>query len=63
MISIFNLGAPHSYRVPDGGPFGPEPDWLYVPTAQLVMEIVSPDDETSDKLALRRARSRRDADR
>jgi Uma2 family endonuclease len=50
MISIFNLGEPNDYRVPDGGLFRPGPDEVYVPTAALVVEIVSPDDETWDKL-------------
>jgi Uma2 family endonuclease len=50
MISIFNLGEPDDYRVPDGGLFRPGPDQVYVPTAELVVEIVSADDETWDKL-------------
>ena len=51
MISIFNLGEPDDYRVPDGGLFQPGPDAVYLPTAALVLEVVSPDDETWDKLA------------
>jgi Uma2 family endonuclease len=51
MISIFNLGGPEDYRVPDGGLFRPGPDAVYVPTAALVVEIVSPDDKTWDKLS------------
>lgn len=50
MISIFNLGEPDNYRVPDGGLFRPGPDEVYVPTAEVVVEIVSPDDETWQKL-------------
>lgn len=50
MISIFNLGEPEDYRVPDGGLFRPGPDGVYVPTAALVVEIVSPDDKTWEKL-------------
>ena len=51
-MSIFNLGAPEDYRVPDGGlhrvrPVGAE---VYLATAALVVEIVSPDDETWEKL-------------
>ena len=51
-MSIFNLGAPGDYRVPDGGlhrarPGGAE---VYLATAALVVEIVSPDDETWEKL-------------
>jgi Uma2 family endonuclease len=50
MMSIFNLGEPDDYRVPDGGLFRPGPDAVYMPTAALVVEIVSPDDETWEKL-------------
>jgi Uma2 family endonuclease len=50
MMSIFNLGEPDDYRVPDGGLFGPGPDEVYVPTAALVVEIVSPEDKTWEKL-------------
>lgn len=50
MISIFNLGEPDDYRVPDGALFRPGPDEVYVPTAALVVEIVSPGDETWEKL-------------
>lgn len=50
MINIFNLGEPDDYRVPDGGLFEPGPDAVYSPTAALVVEIVSPGDETWDKL-------------
>ena len=45
-----NLGQPHDYRVPDGGLLRPGTDQLYYPTAALVLEIVSPDDETWTKL-------------
>lgn len=50
MISIFNLGEPDDFRVPDGGIFRPGPDEVYAPTAALVVEIVSPGDESWDKL-------------
>jgi Uma2 family endonuclease len=50
MISIFNLGEPDDYRVPDGGLFRPGPEEVYVPTAELVVEIVSPGDESWQKL-------------
>jgi Uma2 family endonuclease len=50
MISIFNLGEADDYRVPDGGIFRPGPDEAYVPTAELVVEIVSPGDESWEKL-------------
>lgn len=38
------------YRVPGGGLFQPGPDAVYVPTAALVLEVVSPDDETWEKV-------------
>jgi Uma2 family endonuclease len=50
MINIFNLGEADDYRVPDGGVFRPGPDAAFMATAALVVEIVSPDDETWDKL-------------
>jgi len=50
MISIFNLGEPNNYRVPDGGVFRESKDHMYYPTAALVVEVVSPGDETWDKL-------------
>jgi Uma2 family endonuclease len=46
----FNLGEPEDYRVPDGGLQRPAADQLYYPTAALAVEIVSPGDETWDKL-------------
>jgi len=49
-LSIFNLGEPDDYRVPDGGLFVVGPDAVYLPTAALVVEIVSPADKTWDKL-------------
>ena len=50
MMSIFNLGEPDDYRVPDGGLFHPRPTAVYVATAALVLEVVSPNDETWEKL-------------
>ena len=46
----FNVGARGDYRVPDSGLHRPGPDQLYYPTAALVVEIVSPDDESWAKL-------------
>ena len=51
MIGIFNLGKPNDYRVPDGGLFRPGSCQMYVPTAELVVEIVSPGDESWEKLS------------
>jgi Uma2 family endonuclease len=49
-LGIFNIGEPGDYRVPDGGLLQLGPDAVYLPTAALVVEIVSPDDETWAKL-------------
>lgn len=49
-LGIFNLGEDGDYRVPDGGLLRPGSDAVYLPTAALVVEIVSPDDETWEKL-------------
>lgn len=49
-LGIFNLGEPDDYRVPDGGILRPGQEAVYLPAAALVVEIVSPDDETWDKL-------------
>jgi Uma2 family endonuclease len=47
----FNLGASiDDFRVPDGGLLRQEADGTWLPTAALVVEIVSPDDETWQKL-------------
>ncbi len=46
----FNVGESGDYRVPDGGLHRPGEDLLYYPTAALVVEIVSPDDESWRKL-------------
>jgi Uma2 family endonuclease len=45
----FNLGEPDDYRVPDRGYHRGLPQTTWVPTAAVVVEIVSPDDETYDK--------------
>jgi Uma2 family endonuclease len=47
----FNLGASETdFRVPDGGLHRPGAAEMWHPTAALVVEIVSPGDETWDKL-------------
>jgi Uma2 family endonuclease len=49
MTSAFNLGGPDDYRIPDAGLLpGPLDVWL--DTATLVVEILSPDDATFEKL-------------
>jgi Uma2 family endonuclease len=47
----FNLGQPNDFRVPDGGYHRGLPTTTWVPTAAVVVEVVSPDDETYDKFA------------
>src|SRR5450432_2014458 len=49
-VGDFNLGETDDYRVPDGGLLRLGPTQLYHPTAALVLEILSPSDETWDKL-------------
>jgi len=54
----FNLGWAHDFRVPDHGPVPyhgyhraqPDPATVYLPTATVVVEIVSPDDGTYEKV-------------
>jgi Uma2 family endonuclease len=46
----FNLGSADDYRVPDGGLHRGIPSAVFVPTAAVVVEIVSPGDETWQKL-------------
>lgn len=45
-----NIGAADDYRVPDAALLPPGPDGVYVPSAALVVEILSPGDETWAKL-------------
>ncbi|MFN2606779.1 MAG: Uma2 family endonuclease, partial [Acidimicrobiales bacterium] len=42
----FNLGHPEDYRVPDQGYHRTLADSVWVTSAPLVVEVVSPDDET-----------------
>jgi Uma2 family endonuclease len=48
--SAFNLGSPDDYRVPDRGLHRGIPSAVFVPTAAVVVEVVSPGDETWQKL-------------
>lgn len=50
ILNQVNLGESGDYRVPDGALFRTRPDAVFVPTAALVVEIVSPGDETWEKL-------------
>jgi len=45
----FNLGEPADHRVPDRGYHRGRPTGTWLATAAIVVEIVSPDDETYDK--------------
>lgn len=47
----FNLGEPGDFRVPDGGLRRPEAQAVFLTTAALVFEVVSPGDETWAKVA------------
>ncbi len=49
-IGDFNLGTEENYRVPDGAVHRPGADEMYYATAALVVEIVSPGDESWEKL-------------
>jgi Uma2 family endonuclease len=50
-IGEFNLGEDeHDFRVPDGGLHRGRPRGVWHPTAALVVEIVSPGDESWEKL-------------
>ena len=51
VMSIFNLGdSDQDFRVPDGGLHRPGVGGMWIPTAALVVEIVSPGDESWQKL-------------
>lgn len=47
--SSFNVGEPDDFRVPDGGYHRERPGTLYVSTAAMILEVLSPDDETFAK--------------
>ncbi len=50
LVREFGLGEPKDYRVPDGGLHRAGAGGVWHPTAALVLEIVSPGDETWQKL-------------
>jgi len=45
----FNLGEVDDFRVPDGGWFRTAPTGVYLPSAVMVLEVLSPQDETFHK--------------
>ena len=47
----FNLGVADDFRVPDIGYHRDTPDGVWLPTAAIVVEVRSPDDETFDKFS------------
>lgn len=50
-VGEFNLGeSEHDYRVPDGGVHRGIPEGVWLATAAIVVEIVSPGDESWEKL-------------
>ncbi|MDQ6807611.1 MAG: Uma2 family endonuclease, partial [Actinomycetota bacterium] len=55
-VAEFNLGQSEDYRVPDGGLVRPGHGRLFNPTAALVLEVLSPGDETPQKLPFYAAR-------
>jgi len=57
LTGSFNLGmGPRDYRVPDFGLHETEVDGAFVPTAVVVGEVLSPGDETWEKLPFYAAR-------
>jgi Uma2 family endonuclease len=44
-----NIGTPDDYRVPDQSFFADQTPQTFNPTAEIVIEIVSPDDESRNK--------------
>jgi Uma2 family endonuclease len=50
VVGEINLGKPDVYRVPDGALTEDGGGELYNPTAVLVIEVLSPSDETTKKL-------------
>jgi Uma2 family endonuclease len=46
VLDAFNLGVPDNFRVPDLGLVRSLHDEVWVPTAAMVVEVVSPDDES-----------------
>jgi Uma2 family endonuclease len=51
VVGGVNIGDPRDYRTPDGSLHRPGSGGTYLSSAELVVEIVSPDDDTWKKLA------------
>jgi len=58
-VQTFNLGRPDDFRIPDAG-LVPGPVGVWHDTAVLVVEVLSPDDMTFDKLDFYTARGVRE---
>lgn len=50
LTDVFNLGVEDNFRIPDAGLHRDHSDWLYIETAPLIVEVLSPDDETFEKM-------------
>jgi Uma2 family endonuclease len=50
VVGGVNIGDPRDYRIPDGSLHRPGSGGTYLSSAELVVEIVSPDDDTWKKL-------------
>jgi Uma2 family endonuclease len=50
VVGGVNVGDPGDYRIPDGSLHRPGSGGSYLPSAELAVEIVSPDDDTWKKL-------------
>lgn len=48
-VTTFNVGDPKNYRVPDQGYVRDPSDRLYVSTADVIVEVLSPGDDTYAK--------------
>jgi hypothetical protein len=51
LIREFGIGTPDDFRVPDGGLLRGDGDGVWLATAELVLEILSPRDKTWQKLS------------
>ncbi|MGN6872134.1 MAG: hypothetical protein ACTHMY_27400 [Solirubrobacteraceae bacterium] len=50
VVGGVNIGDPRDYRIPDGSLHRPGSGGTYLSSTELVVEIVSPDDDTWNKL-------------
>jgi len=51
-LGEFNIGVPHDYRIPDSGYVDALHDDAFTDGARIVIEVLSPRDDTMDKLPL-----------